>query len=91
MYGGSPKVYRAAISGEERGRPMEGNHSAAQDPESRLAVLRTEHRDLDSAIDALRTMTASDDIQLARLKKRKLRLKDEIAQLEDIAIPDIIA
>ena len=70
---------------------MEGNHSAAQDPETRLAVLRTEHRDLDSAIDALRTMTASDDIQLARLKKRKLRLKDEIAQFEDIAIPDIIA
>ena len=70
---------------------MEGNHSAAQDPETRLAVLRTEHRDLDSAIDALRTMTASDDIQLARLKKRKLRLKDEIAQLEGITIPDIIA
>src|SRR5436305_2021353 len=44
---------------------MEGNHSAAQDPEARLAILRTEHRDLDSAIDALRTMTASDDIQLA--------------------------
>ena len=37
------------------------------------------------------TMTASDDIQLARLKKRKLRLKDEIKQLEDITIPDIIA
>jgi hypothetical protein len=70
---------------------MEGNHSAAQDPEARLAILRTEHRDLDSAIDALRTMTASDDIQLARLKKRKLRLKDEIKQLEDITIPDIIA
>jgi hypothetical protein len=70
---------------------MEGNHSAAQDPESRLAVLRTEHRDLDSAIEALRTMAASDDIQLARLKKRKLRLKDEIAQLEDLRLPDIIA
>ena len=70
---------------------MEGNHSAAQDPETRLAVLRTEHRDLDSAIDALRTMTASDDIQLARLKKRKLRLKDEIKILEDQAVPNIIA
>ncbi|HYJ52072.1 MAG TPA: DUF465 domain-containing protein [Allosphingosinicella sp.] len=70
---------------------MEANQSAAQDPESRLAVLRTEHRDLDSAIDALSGMTASDDVQLARLKKRKLRLKDEIAQLEDIRIPDIIA
>jgi hypothetical protein len=70
---------------------MQANQSAAQDPESRLAVLRTEHRDLDSAIDALSGMTASDDVQLARLKKRKLRLKDEIAQLEDIRIPDIIA
>ena len=70
---------------------MEGNHSAAQDSEARLAVLRTEHRDLDSAIEALRRMAASDDIQLARLKKRKLRLKDEIAQLEDLKIPDIIA
>lgn len=70
---------------------MEGNHSVAQDPESRLAMLRTEHRDLDSAIEALSVMVASDDIQLHRLKKRKLRLKDEIAQLEDLKIPDIIA
>jgi hypothetical protein len=91
MYGGSPKVYHPDVKREERGRPMEGNHSAAQDPEARLAVLRTEHRDLDSAIEALRRMAASDDIQLARLKKRKLRLKDEIAQLEDLKIPDIIA
>jgi len=54
---------------------MEGQDSAAQDPASRLAALRTEHRDLDFAIDALRTMAASDDIQV----------------LEDQAIPDIIA
>ena len=70
---------------------MEGNHSAAQDPESRLAVLRTEHRDLDSAIEALGNMNTSDDVQLARLKKRKLRLKDEIRNLEDQAVPNIIA
>jgi hypothetical protein len=70
---------------------MEGNSSAAQDPGARLAALRTEHRDLDTAIDALRSMTSSDDIQLARLKKRKLRLKDEIQALEDIVVPDIIA
>ena len=70
---------------------MEGNHSAAQDPEARLAVLRTEHRDLDSAIDALNAMNTSDDVQLARLKKRKLRLKDEIKILEDQVIPNIIA
>jgi hypothetical protein len=70
---------------------MEGSHSAAQDPESRLAVLRTEHRDLDSAIEALSTMNTSDDVQLARLKKRKLRLKDEIKILEDLTVPNIIA
>ena len=51
---------------------MERNDSAAQDPASRLAVLRTEHRDLDTAIDALRSMAAPDQLQLARLKKRKL-------------------
>jgi hypothetical protein len=70
---------------------MEGNHSTAQDPESRLAVLRTEHRDLDSAIEALGNMSTSDDVQLARLKKRKLRLKDEIKILEDMVVPNLIA
>ena len=70
---------------------MEGNHSAAQDPESRLAILRTEHRDLDSAIEALNAMNTSDDVQLARLKKRKLRLKDEIKLIEGMVVPNIIA
>jgi hypothetical protein len=58
---------------------------------ARLVQLRQEHRDLDSAIEALRVNPGSDQLQLARLKKRKLRLKDEIAQLEDQMIPDIIA
>jgi hypothetical protein len=58
---------------------------------ARLAALRLEHRDLDSAIEALRSTAGSDQLQLARLKKRKLRLKDEIAALEDMLIPDIIA
>ena len=66
-------------------------HHANQEPTSRLATLRTEHRDLDTAIDALRSMAAPDQLQLARLKKRKLRLKDEIAVLEDMRVPDIIA
>lgn len=57
----------------------------------RLAELRQAHRDLDAAIDALRSATHSDQLQLARLKKRKLRLKDEIAMLQDALIPDIIA
>jgi hypothetical protein len=58
---------------------------------SRLVRLRLEHRDLDAAIEALREVPAPDQLQLARLKKRKLRLKDEIAMLEDQLIPDIIA
>lgn len=58
---------------------------------ARLVRLRTEHRDLDAAIEALRAAAASDQLQIARLKKRKLRLRDEIAALEDQLIPDIIA
>ncbi|MDE2405982.1 MAG: DUF465 domain-containing protein [Sphingomonadales bacterium] len=57
----------------------------------RLEVLRIEHRDLDAAIDALTGAGASDQLQIARLKKRKLKLKDQITLIEDYLIPDIIA
>lgn len=57
----------------------------------RLEVLRVEHRDLDSAIAALVESGSPDQLQLARFKKRKLRLRDEIVMLEDQLIPDIIA
>lgn len=57
----------------------------------RLEMLRTEHRDLDSAIGALIDAGSTDQLQLARLKKRKLRLRDEIGMLEDQLVPDIIA
>ena len=57
----------------------------------RLDALRLEHRDLDVAIDALSGTGAHDQLQVARLKKRKLRLKDQIQILEDYLIPDIIA
>jgi hypothetical protein len=57
----------------------------------RVGALRTEHRDLDSAIDALRLLGTGDQLQIARMKKRKLALRDEIAMLEDQLIPDIIA
>lgn len=59
--------------------------------ERRLDALRTEHRDLDDAIGALLELPQPDQLQIARLKKRKLRLRDEIAMLEDALIPDIIA
>ena len=57
----------------------------------RIEVLRLEHRDLDAAIQALIDAASTDQLQLARLKKRKLRLRDEIALLEDQLVPDIIA
>lgn len=57
----------------------------------RLELLRVEHRDLDAAIIALADATVPDQLQLARLKKRKLRLRDEIAWCEDQLLPDIIA
>ena len=57
----------------------------------RLELLRIEHRDLDAAIEAMRVTAASDQLQVARFKKRKLRLRDEISILEDQLIPDIIA
>ena len=57
----------------------------------RLATLRIEHRDLDAAISALSTADSHDQLQIARLKKRKLKLKDQIAIIEDYLTPDIIA
>ncbi|MBY0305754.1 MAG: DUF465 domain-containing protein [Sphingomonas sp. 28-62-20] len=57
----------------------------------RIELLRIEHRDLDSAIDALLEQNSTDQLQIARLKKRKLRLRDEIAMLADQLVPDIIA
>ena len=57
----------------------------------RLEGLRVEHRDLDAAIDALTNAGSRDQLQIARLKKRKLLLKDQIALIEDYLIPDIIA
>ena len=56
-----------------------------------LEVFRREHRDLDEAIHALQEKGTSDQLTLQRLKKRKLRLKDKIAIIEDRLTPDIIA
>lgn len=56
-----------------------------------LEVFRREHRDLDDAISALSDKGTADQLTLQRLKKRKLHLKDKIAQIEDRLTPDIIA
>ena len=53
--------------------------------------LSQEHRDLDAAIDALLHLGAGDRLQIQRLKKRKLALRDRLAFLEDQLTPDIIA
>ena len=57
----------------------------------RLHELRSEHRDLDTVITRLAEQSAIDQLQLQRLKKRKLMLKDEISWLESRLIPDSIA
>jgi hypothetical protein len=62
-----------------------------EDIEQRLETLRIEHRDLDCAISALALSPRPDQLQLARLKKRKLRLRDEIIYFENLLIPDILA
>lgn len=69
--------------------PMELNHEEML--RIRVEVLRREHRDLDDSITALESQPAPDPLQLRRLKKRKLSLKDEIVRIEDQIIPDIIA
>ncbi len=56
-----------------------------------LERLRQEHRDLDAAIAALTAVAGADVLQIQRLKKRKLQLKDRIGHLEDELFPDIIA
>jgi hypothetical protein len=56
-----------------------------------LAELLTEHRDLNDVIDRIAVDPLQDQLQLQRLKKRKLALKDQIAKLENQLIPDIIA
>ena len=53
--------------------------------------LKEEHRDLDAAIEALQGATMVDQLQIQRLKKRKLGLRDRISKLEDAITPDIIA
>jgi hypothetical protein len=72
---------------------MNDNPDDADQDEIRAEVerLRLEHRDLEAAIEALIAVGAPDQLQVQRLKKRKLMLRDRIALLEDQLTPDIIA
>ena len=72
--------------------PSDTDKSSRAELENRLIVLREEHRDLDQAIAALSEPGAPfNQIRVQRLKKRKLRLKDEIISIESKLLPDIIA
>jgi hypothetical protein len=79
---------RQATGMDDNGRVVEVSNLQVR---NELAQLRQEHRDLDSAIAALQHQPRPDNLQLQRLKKRKLVLKDRISALEDKLLPDIIA
>lgn len=82
----------SAVVGFEPGTKADMTEQALR---KNLELLKTEHRDLDAAIAALteaaRISGFADQLQIARLKKRKLRLRDQIAIIEDMLLPDIIA
>ena len=59
--------------------------------ERRIIELQTEHRDLDDVINRLLSSHLHDQLQVQRLKKRKLQLKDQISHLASLLVPDIIA
>jgi hypothetical protein len=67
------------------------NDESESDLRAQLARLMQEHRDLDAAISALQDAPGSDVLQVQRLKKRKLWLRDRISFIEDQITPDIIA
>ena len=77
---------RAMIDEDEQALKKEEQALRAQ-----LAELRQEHGDLDAAIAAIADSAHCDQLQLTRLKKRKLQLKDQITQIEDSLLPDITA
>jgi hypothetical protein len=58
---------------------------------AKLEELRLEHRDVDAAIQSLQQTSPFDQLQIQRMKKRKLALKDQITKLESQLLPDIIA
>ena len=74
---------------KKRGVANESDRTAVL--KAKLQALLSEHRDLDGVIAQLTGASASDQLQMQRLKKRKLALKDEIARLNALVLPDIIA
>ena len=62
-----------------------------QELHARVKALRQEHADLDASIEALAAMPVPDQLRIARIKRRKLALRDEIVKIEARILPDIIA
>jgi uncharacterized protein (TIGR02444 family) len=85
--------------GAHHGQPSPRNDQMLEDAadeaepalRARLAALRQEHADLDTAVQAMAAMPLPDLLAIGRLKRKKLQLKDEIARVEDLLTPDIIA
>lgn len=84
---------RLTVVGENRFDAHDEDFSGANDEALaiRLATLEEEHRDLDAAIRALEESAPYEGLAIARLKKKKLQLKDEIQDIKDQMLPDIIA
>ena len=73
------------------GDAVNDENGSEPDPAARLQMLQQEHRELDQQIAALYEFPYRDQLQLQRLKKKKLRLKDAIERLKDELIPDLNA
>ncbi|MBD3835712.1 DUF465 domain-containing protein [Brevundimonas sp.] len=58
---------------------------------ARVKLLRQEHAELDASIEALSAASVPDQLMIARMKRKKLSIKDEIVKIEDRILPDIIA
>lgn len=82
--------YKAAANAHCRHQPPVTMNEQEQ-LQQKLAMLKSEHRDLDDVIARIAEQVPFDQLQLQRLKKRKLMLKDQIALLESRLLPDIIA
>jgi hypothetical protein len=65
--------------------------TADRELHDRVKALRQEHADLDASIEALEAMPVPDQLRIARIKRRKLALRDEIVKIEARILPDIIA
>lgn len=82
---------RTETGGGHRGAGFQGAMNEQEIIKEKLASLRSEHRDLDDVIARLAERAPYDQLQMQRLKKRKLMLKDQITLLESRLLPDIIA